>query len=91
MKLNNCIDGNWLFLNYGKDGIHIPHATAIYNRKKAMELNFYSQNIISTDWESILKLLINNKIGFIDTASCSWRQIDNSQSKTTDINLIFDV
>ena len=89
MKLDKIIDGNWLFLNYGKNGLHIPHMTALYNRKKALSLDFYSKDIISSDWESLLKFIINSKIGFVHEPSGAWRQIENSESKIQDIDKVF--
>lgn len=89
MQLNTIIDGNWLFLNYGKNNIHIPHLTALYNRKKALELNFYSKDIISSDWESILRFIVNSKIGFINTPVGVWRQIRQSESKSRNIEIYF--
>jgi glycosyltransferase involved in cell wall biosynthesis len=86
MKLPSIIDGNWLFLNYGKNGIHIPHMTALYKRKKALELNFYSKDIISSDWESLLKFIINKQVGFITEASGVWRQLEGSESKSKDVS-----
>lgn len=86
---NNILDGNWLFLNYGKKNIHIPHLTALYNRKKALKLNFYSKNIISSDWESVLRFIINSKIGFIDSHIGVWRQVKHSESKLKDIEAYF--
>ena len=89
MNLPTTIDGNWLFLNYGKKGIHIPHMTAIYKRSKAMRLHFYTKDIISADWESILRFIINSKVGFISECSGVWRQLDTSESKTNIINRYF--
>lgn len=88
MNLPEVIDGNWLFLNYGKNGIGIPHMTALYNRKKALKLNFYSKDIISSDWESLLRFIINSRIGFINDASSVWRQVESSQSKSQDIQKV---
>lgn len=89
MNLPKVMDGNWLFLNYGKNGIHIPHMTALYKRKKAMQLNFYSKDIISSDWESILRFIINSKVGFISEYTGIWRQVDGSESKSSNIDKYF--
>lgn len=89
MKLSEIVDGNWLFLNYGIDGLHIPHMTALYNRQKALKLEFYQQDIISTDWESLLRFIINSKLGFIKESSGAWRQVQYSESKVQDIQKVF--
>ncbi|MFK5882351.1 MAG: glycosyltransferase family 2 protein [Sulfurospirillum sp.] len=89
MDLPVIINGKWLFLNYGKKGIHIPHMTALYKRSKAVKLNFYCKDIISSDWESILKFIINSKIGFISESTGVWRQVEGSESKSNDIDKYF--
>lgn len=88
MKLDEVIDGNWLFLNYGKNGLHIPHMSACYNRKRALNLDFYSKDIISSDWESLLKFIINSRVGFIQECSGAWRQIEGSESKIQNIDKV---
>lgn len=88
MNLDEVIDGNWLFLNYGKNSLHIPHMSALYNRKRALSLNFYSKDIISSDWESLLKFIINSKVGFIQSCSGAWRQIEDSESKVQNIDKV---
>jgi len=86
MILPKVISGNWLFLNYGKKGIHIPHMTALYKRSKAIGLSFYSKDIISADWESILRFIVNSKVGFIHDSTGAWRQVNGSESKSNDID-----
>ena len=89
MNLPKVIDGNWLFLNYWKKGIHIPHMTALYKRSRAMELNFYNKDIISSDWESLLRFIINTRVGFIPECIGVWRQVDGSESKSNNIDKYF--
>ncbi len=89
MRLPAVLDGNWLFMNYGTDGIHIPHMSALYLRGKALGLDFYSKDIISSDWESLLKFIISSQIGFLPECSGAWRQVENSQSKPKNIDVIF--
>ncbi len=86
MYLPQIIDGNWLFLNFGKRGIHIPHSTAIYKRDKAIKLNFYRANISSSDWESLLRYILSSKVGFIEQPSVYWRQVRNSESKNKNLD-----
>ncbi len=90
MSLPQILDGNWLFLNFGRNGIHIPHSTAIYKRSKAIEMGFYSKDISSSDWESLLRYIINSKIGFIKKPSVYWRQVRNSESKSKPISEYLD-
>lgn len=77
------IDGNKFFVDFPK-GHTIPHLTCFYKRADAIELNFYSVDIISSDWESILRLCINNKIGFINRHVGIWRRHPNNESRSID-------
>lgn len=78
--LPNIIDGNWLFLNYYR-GYSIPHLSTLYNRSYAMKIGFYQENILSVDWESILRLMLNNRVGFINEYVGVWRKHTNNESK----------
>lgn len=82
--LSGIVDGNWLFLNYHK-GYSIPHLSTLYNRSYAMAIGFYQENILSSDWESILKLLLNNRIGFINEYVGVWRKHIHNESKTCNL------
>ena len=59
------MDGNHLFMKL-MDGISIPHISSIYNRKKALELDFYRSNDLSQDWESLYRLIIGNYVAYVN-------------------------
>jgi len=82
-------DGNWFFLKF-PSGYSISHSTTLYNRQKAIEIGYYNVDIISSDWESILRLIVNNKIGYINKFVSIWRKHNNNESKTCDINKILN-
>lgn len=88
-NLPQLIDGNDFFINFPK-GYTIPHLTCFYKRSDAIELNFYSVNIISSDWESILRLCVNNKIGFINRHAGIWRRHSNNGSRSINIDRMLD-
>lgn len=88
-KLPQIIDGNNFFINFTK-GYTIPHLTCLYRRKDAIELDFYSVNIISSDWESILRLCINSKIGFINRHVGIWRRHFSNESRSINIDKLLD-
>lgn len=81
--------GNDLFINYYK-GYTIPHNTALYNRKEAMNIGFYTENIISSDWESVLRLIIGHKVGFIDRYVSVWRSHTDNISKSLKVEEIIN-
>lgn len=79
--------GNDLFINYYK-GYTIPHNTALYNRKEAMNIGYYTENIISSDWESILRLIIGHNVGFMDRHVSVWRSHTDNISKSLKVEEI---
>lgn len=79
------INGNDLFLNYPK-GYSIPHSTCLYHRKKALEIGFYELDILSTEWESFLRLMISNKVGYINTFASVWRKHEQNASRLSDMS-----
>ncbi len=85
MHLPLIMNGNWLFLNYYKKNIWIPHLTAVYNRQAALAIDFYRLDIESSDWESILRLILNKRVGFINTEAGVWRIHQSNQTSALDI------
>jgi len=83
-NLPNIIDGDWLFLNYYK-GYSIPHLSTLYNREYAMGIDYYRTDILSSDWESVLRLIMKNKIGFVNKYIGIWRKHKTNESKTGDL------
>jgi len=71
--LPEIIDGNWLFLNYYK-GYSISTLSVVHERPYAMEIGFFEKNIRSCDWESLLKLMIGKKLGFVNRFVGVWRR-----------------
>ncbi|VVB77915.1 Dolichyl N-acetyl-alpha-D-glucosaminyl phosphate 3-beta-D-2,3-diacetamido-2,3-dideoxy-beta-D-glucuronosyltransferase [uncultured archaeon] len=88
-KLPTILEGNWLFLNYYK-GYSIPHLSTIYDRKYAMKIGYYNEDILSSDWESFLRLIQKNKIGFINKSIGIWRKHLNNSSKSKDLYIVFN-
>lgn len=88
-KLSNIIDGNDFFLSY-PNGYSISHMTVLYDRRKAINLNFYSIDILSSDLESILKLAINNRIGYINRYVACWRKNSLNASSTKNLEILIE-
>lgn len=85
VKLPLVNNGNDIFLAYPK-GISISHFSTLYRRKEAINIDYYRKNIISTDLESVLRLIIGKKVGFIDTYVGMWRKHLGNESNTLDIS-----
>lgn len=82
-RLKPVFDGNFLFLNFWK-GYSIPHQTSLYKRDLAIQSGYYTEDILSTDWESVLRLIIDNKVQFIDKYVAVWRKHSANASRSID-------
>lgn len=66
------IDGNTFFFSIPRNKTRLHHLTTIYNRKEAMKIGFYAKDIISADYESLYRLLINHRILYFDRIVGVW-------------------
>jgi glycosyltransferase involved in cell wall biosynthesis len=62
------------------------HLTTVYNRNLAINYNFYSKNIISTDKESILKLALFGNVILINEIYGNWNKHLNNTSTNQSFN-----
>lgn len=83
--LPEVIDGNWFFLNFYK-GYSIPTLTVLHDRHEAMKLGFFEKDIRSSDWESLLRLILNHQIGFIDEFVGVWRRHGQNETIKQDFD-----
>lgn len=85
------MDGNWFFLNFYK-GYSLPTLTVVHDRLYAMEIGFFEKSIRSTDWESLLKLIIGKKIGFMNQFVGVWRRHGMNYTLNQDLDkILFNV
>ncbi|MCX7641855.1 MAG: glycosyltransferase [Elusimicrobiales bacterium] len=56
------------------------HGCVLYNRKKALSLDFYRTGIISDDLESHLRLFTEGGIVFVDEVVYAWRIHDENET-----------
>jgi len=80
----NGIDYVINFLKFG----HFSHCATIYNRKLAIETDFYINDIPSTDIDSLLRLALKGNVILVKDTPCVWLQHENNVSKKLDINSI---
>lgn len=90
VNYDEFINGNSLFLNSIFKNIDIPHLATLYNRKKALELNFYDKNIISSDRESLLKLSLNHKVAFLNIDAGCWLHHNKNISQNVKLEEILE-
>jgi glycosyltransferase involved in cell wall biosynthesis len=67
------MDGTAVFLTYPSGGIRFHHLSALYRRDRALEVGFYRAKIASTDWESLLRLVLGGKIAYVQEVAGVWR------------------
>src|SRR5690606_23025833 len=88
--LDRVNNGNALFLRYADATVWIPHLTALYRRRVAIELGFYGLDAIGSDTDSLLRILLGRQIGFIDSTVAAWRVHGVNASKSLDLKERFD-
>lgn len=69
----SCIAGTDYFLNIPSRKTYFSHLATLYNRKKAMELGFYNEDIISADYESLYRLILTGNVISYDRVVGVWR------------------
>jgi glycosyltransferase involved in cell wall biosynthesis len=85
--LPEVINGNWFFLNFYR-GYSLPTLTAVHDRRYAMEIGFFEKSIRSTDWESLLRLIIGRKVGFVNRFVGVWRRHGMNYTLIQDLDKI---
>ena len=75
------INGNQLILNMVFQNVEVPHLATLYHRRSALLLDFYTSDILSTDRESLIRLMLNHDIGYLDLDAGVWVQHENNASK----------
>jgi glycosyltransferase involved in cell wall biosynthesis len=87
---NVVVSGKWLFFNHIFKNIEIPHVGTIFNRKKALEVEFYKYKIPSTDRESLLKLALTGKIVYLNDYYGVWVYHGDNHSQNVEINELLE-
>ena len=87
-SIPSILDGNQFFIGYHK-GYSLPHLACVYCRQKAIDLNFYSNDIISSDWESLLKLIQGNKLGYLPQRVGVLTRHYSNYTKSTDLETLY--
>ena len=82
------------------DGLHdaianvgalgMGHLTEMYNAKLARDIGFYNQDIITADSESMLRLLMHGKFGFLNKQVAVWRHHGSNASQDSDFEYFYE-
>lgn len=79
--LPEIIEGCELFLLLASKKISLFHNTCLYKRHKAIDMDFYRRNIISSDWESLHRYILTGKVAYLDEVAAVWRIHGRNASK----------
>lgn len=80
---NILVNGQQYFLHY-PEILNFTHCATLYNRRVAMELNFYSFDCLFTDFNSLSKLFLRGSIILSSKNVAFWQQHNFNQSATLD-------
>ena len=84
------LDGTQLFLDYPEGAIAFPHLCTLYRKQKATEIGFYTEDIIGSDSQSILRLLLGHKVAFINELGGVWRSHAQNASRGKEARKLVD-
>lgn len=91
-RLPSIVDGRWMFLNYRYavfGTVNFDKLTTLFNRKIALELDFFREIILSADRESFLKLALRGRVGFISDVAAVYRVHGRNLSSTFSVDDFF--
>ena len=77
------VQGLEVLRNIRNPAYHFSHLATLYNRRAAISIDFYRQNVISADWESLYRLATTGKVSFLDRVVGVWRLSSGSASRTS--------
>jgi glycosyltransferase involved in cell wall biosynthesis len=67
-------DGDDLFLRLADGDVALFHLSCVYDRRRAAALDFYRADILSSDFESLHRLILGARVGFVDAVAGVWRR-----------------
>ena len=90
IELPEVMYGNDFFIHYPELDFSFSHLSVLYRREDALALDFYRKDILSADAESIFRLMLNRKIGYLPEVAGAWRVHGANESGTKELKKIFD-
>ena len=82
-RIMGCED---FLMRYSNEAVSWNHNSILYKRSNAIRLGFYwDEHVPRNDWESFLRLIINNRVGHIKNISAAWTQHESNETRRLDI------
>lgn len=66
------LSGKEALLRYHDQRYHFSHLATLYHRPSALACDFYRMDVISSDWESLLRLALTGKVAYLDRVVGCW-------------------
>lgn len=66
------LSGEEILLRYHDQQYHFSHLGTVYHRPSALACDFYSMDVISSDWESLLRLALKGKVAYLGRVVGCW-------------------
>ena len=73
------VDGKNFLLGF-PERYNIQHLAALYNRKKAMEIDFYRSNTLRSDSESLLRLALRGEVALYPKPVGVWKEHGSNET-----------
>jgi len=74
------LSGIEALLRYHDQRYHFSHLATLYHRPSALACDFYRMDVISSDWESLLRLALTGKVAYLDRVVGCWNMHGNNAS-----------
>lgn len=82
------VEGKHVALNLAREEYHFSHLATLYLRERALELDFYRMDVLSSDWESLYRLACHGYVAFLDRIVGVWCVGSGSASQTKDSAIV---
>ncbi len=89
-KAYEVVCGEAFFLSWNRSTFTVPHLGSLYKREVALELGFYQQDILSSDWESLRRLILQGEVLLVGRVVGVWVGHEENTSKSLNLQAHID-
>jgi len=83
LTLPTVVPGETIMSGFA-DGLRIPHLAALFRRDEARAIDFYRTDLLSSDAESFLRLVLGRQVVVLEHVVGAWRIHDGNASHLRD-------
>ena len=83
------LNGIQVLENLTNSDYHFNHMTSLYHRQSAIDCGFYRLDLLSSDWESLYRLISFGKVAYLDKTVGVWNIHGTNDSLSTKWNELF--